>query len=190
MVKSSKDSYTMQEIADLMGVNKSSVYRFLRKENIKPATIRNNTQYYSAIAMKNVRRHFQATRNSERKDAHDLLLESLQQQVIDLKKELAEEKVRADTQLAEKDKQIRGYQKLVDQSQQLLLNEQNKELSITTNNVKEGNYSETTYPDEGKKDKSNMKITILKDQIDPKVMQKSKTRSSKKHWWNRLFSNT
>ena len=180
----------MQEIADSIGVNKSSVYRFLRKENIKPATVRNNTQYYSETAMRSVKRHFQATKNSERKDARDLLFESLQQQVADLKRELAEEKVRADTQLAEKDKQIRVYQKLIDQSQQLLLNEQNKELSIATNNVKEGKYSETGPSDKAKKEKSNMQIAILKDQINPKTMQKLEKRSQKKHWWNKLFGSS
>lgn len=177
----------MQEIADFIGVNKSSVYRFLRKENIKPATTRNNTQYYSAIAMQSVKKHFQANRTSEKKYPRDLLIESLQQQVAELKKELSEEKVRADTQLAEKDKQIQGYQKLIDQSQQLLLNEQNKELATTANNIKEGKYSETVSSDEKIKANSNTKIAILKDQIDPKVMQTLKKRDKKKHWWNKLF---
>lgn len=45
----------MQNMADLIGVNKSSVYRFLKKENISPTIVQNNTQYYSSIALQRVK---------------------------------------------------------------------------------------------------------------------------------------
>ncbi|HJG16168.1 hypothetical protein ACLUXW_08230 [Limosilactobacillus reuteri subsp. suis] len=184
-----RKKYTMQNMADLIGVNKSSVYRFLKKENISPTIVQNNTQYYSSIALQRVKKHFNTTHtnSNERVDNRDLLINSLQQQIKDLKAELSEEKVRADAQLAEKDKQIIGYQKLVDQSQQLLLNEQNMGLP-EKNSVQEGEYSEK--PSTHKSTNNDSKnIVILKDQIDPTVLKKVQKKTKKMHWWNKIFRN-
>lgn len=148
-----------------------------------------NPQYYSSIALQRVKKHFNTTHtnSNERVDNRDLLINSLQQQIKDLKAELSEEKVRADAQLAEKDKQIIGYQKLVDQSQQLLLNEQNMGLP-EKNSVQEGEYSEK--PSTHKSTNNDSKnIVILKDQIDPTVLKKVQKKTKKMHWWNKIFRN-
>ena len=78
-----RKKYTMQNMADLIGVNKSSVYRFLKKENISPTIVQNNTQYYSSIALQRVKKHFNTTHtnSNERVDNRDLLINSLQQQI-------------------------------------------------------------------------------------------------------------
>lgn len=96
----------------------------------------------------------------------------MQQQIIDLKQELNEEKIRADKQLAEKDNQIKGYQKLLDQNQQLLLNEQNKELPSSGVKTSEGSTSKSH-------NESNFTET-LEDQSDSDIKNK--------HWWTKLFN--
>lgn len=186
MEKDVRKHYTMQNMADISCVNKSSVYRFLKKKNIKPVTTEHNTQYYSSNTMQQVKKHFKTDNsNADKKSDHDLLLETLQQQVADLKKELAEEKVRADSQLKEKDKQIAGYQKLIDQSQQLLLNEQNnKSLPDPDKTVQEGSYSESKS---NNKDSSLEERITSKGQIDQVTLNKTKKQNPKGHWWHKLF---
>ena len=58
MEKDVRKHYTMQNMADISCVNKSSVYRFLKKKNIKPVTTEHNTQYYSSNTMQQVKKHF------------------------------------------------------------------------------------------------------------------------------------
>lgn len=121
-----KKHYTMQEIADRLGVNKSSVFRQLKKENIAPAMKEGNTNYYDAMVLQQLKQHF-TTSNTKEPSKKDLLVETLQQQVHQLQQELESEKARADKQLQEKDNQIASLHKLMDQNQQLLLNEQNQQ---------------------------------------------------------------
>lgn len=44
--------YTMQEIADNIGVNKTTVYRYIKKNNIANAMIQGNANYYDATVKK------------------------------------------------------------------------------------------------------------------------------------------
>lgn len=53
-VNSSK-KYTMQEMADILKVNKTTVYRYLKKERIDPATVVSNTNYYDAMILKRLK---------------------------------------------------------------------------------------------------------------------------------------
>lgn len=122
----------MQEIANILKVNKSTVFRQLKKDNIEPAMKEGNTNYYDAIVLQQLKQHFQATNKEPSK--RDLLVETLQQQVAQLQQELEKERVRSDKQLHEKDKQIESLHKLMDQNQQLLLNEQNQQQLEETNN--------------------------------------------------------
>lgn len=141
-----KAGYTMQEIADTLGVNKSSVFRYLKKENIAPATKEGNTNYYDATTLQRLKQHFKA--NSGKETRKDILVETLQQQVRQLQAELADEKVRVDKQLQEKDNQINNLHKLLDQSQQLILNaqEENKKLLLNSrssqSSIQDGEYKE------------------------------------------------
>lgn len=121
-----KKHYTMQEIADRLEVNKSTVFRQLKKENIAPALKEGNTNYYDATVLQQLKRHFNA-KDTKEPSKKDLLVETLQQQVQQLQQELESEKARADKQLQEKDNQIASLHKLMDQNQQLLLNEQNQQ---------------------------------------------------------------
>ena len=113
--------YSITDMSKKLGVNRSSVFRTIKKKNIAPVTTKGNKNLYSATVLQQLKKHFN-TDNKPKRSATDELITTLQQQIIDLKQELNEEKIRADKQLAEKDNQIKGYQKLLDQNQQLLLN--------------------------------------------------------------------
>lgn len=170
-------NYTMQEIADILGVNKSSVFRQIKKKNIAPAMKDGNTNYYDATTLKRLKQHF--GESSAKESKKDILVETLQQQVRQLQSELDDEKARADKQLKEKDNQIRNLHKLLDQSQQLILNtqEENKKLlpSMKRNEpVRNGEFKEKAVADTNK-DSTNDKAIF------------DKVNGNKKSWFKRLF---
>lgn len=163
--------YSITDMSKKLGVNRSSVFRTIKKKNIAPVTTKGNKNLYSATVLQQLKKHFN-TDNKPKWSATDELITTLQQQIIDLKQELNEEKIRADKQLAEKDNQIKGYQKLLDQNQQLLLNEQNKELPSSGVKTSEGSTSKSH-------NESNFTET-LEDQSDSDIKNK--------HWWTKLFN--
>lgn|SRR5699024_1476057 len=135
MSESNKKYYTMQEMAEQTGVNKSTVYRYLSKESIAPATTKRNTNLYDAKTMQRLKKHFNKknSNNSEKKSANDLLIETLRQQVASLQGELSDEKSRSDKALTAKDKQIDDLNARLAESHQLQLGLQ-KELETHKNN--------------------------------------------------------
>ena len=107
MAKPKNKSYTMQEMADILKVNKTTVYRYLKKNNITPATIKSNANHYDATVLQQLKKHFKASDTTNvTKSANDRLIETLQQQVQSLQEELKGEKIRADKQAEAKDRQI------------------------------------------------------------------------------------
>ena len=62
MPESKEKLYTMQEMADEIGINKTTVYRYIKKNNIADAMIQGNTNYYSAMTMKRLKKHFKRQR--------------------------------------------------------------------------------------------------------------------------------
>ena len=91
MSKANSKYYTMQEMAGKVGVNKSTVYRYLLKEGIAPATTKRNTNLYNATTLQRVKEHFSKknSNNSEKKAPNDLLIETLRQQVSSLQNEIS-----------------------------------------------------------------------------------------------------
>ena len=69
MSKANSKYYTMQEMAGKVGVNKSTVYRYLLKEGIAPATTKRNTNLYNATTLQRVKEHFSKknSNNSEKR---------------------------------------------------------------------------------------------------------------------------
>ena len=143
--------YTMQEMAESLHVNKTTVYRYLKKQSIAPATTKSNANLYDATVLQQLKKHFNScnSSNETKKSASELLIESLQQQVVDLKSELADEKKRSDKALQMKDDQINALNKLMDQNQQLLLNTQEENKRLLSLNppkektVRDGNFRES-----------------------------------------------
>lgn len=153
MAKDKEEKYTMQEMADILKVNKTTVYRYLKKKKIIPATVKSNTNYYAATVLQQLKKHFNAdtTMNTGPKSANDKLIEALQQQVHSLQDELQSEKFRSDKALDAKDRQIDELNARLRESHQLQLGLQKKlkmlpELKETTvvtdNDVSEEDSSE------------------------------------------------
>ena len=120
--------YTMQKMADILKVNKTTVYRYLKKENIDPATVISNTNYYDATVLKQLKKHFNVSNNKESRSesSHELLIETMQQQITSLQEELSTEKSRNDKALEAKDKQIEELNNRLRESHQLQLGLQEK----------------------------------------------------------------
>lgn len=174
MSKTDSKYYTMQEMAGKVGVNKSTVYRYLLKEGIAPATTKRNTNLYNATALQRVKEHFSKknSNNSEKKAPNDLLIETLRQQVSSLQNELINEKSRSDKALIAKDKQIDDLNVRLAESHQLQLGLQ-KELEIH-------------------KDSDSSNHLVLDGQTVSKTnyskSEKKKTpEGSKKGFWSKLF---
>lgn len=170
-VNSSK-KYTMQEMADILKVNKTTVYRYLKKERIDPATVASNTNYYDAMILKRLKKHFNVSENKKHRSesSHELLIETMQQQIMSLQEELSTEKSRNDKALEAKDKQIEELNNRLRESHQLQLGLQEK-LKMLPNPDKHVVDGETT-------DTSNTS-TVTNEEND------SKQKSPKKgllHW--------
>ena len=128
MANNKDKTFTMQEMADILKVNKTTVYRYLKKEKISPATIESNTNYYSATVMQQLKNHFKVDeiRNNALKSPNDKLIETLQNQVQSLQEELRDEKFRSDKALEAKDRQIEELNNRLKESHQLQLGLQKK----------------------------------------------------------------
>lgn len=165
--------YSITEMSEILEVNRSSVFRVLKKENVAPATTKGNKNLYDATVLQQLKKHFSNDNSKETKNSPTAqLIAALQQQINDLRKELSETKRQANEQLARKDEQISGYQKLLDQNQQLLLNEQNKELSSIP--------KKSSIEDNASK--------LHNEDAFPNIVDQSPKRRNK-HWWSNLFSN-
>lgn len=118
----------MQEMADILKVNKTTVYRYLKKKKIAPAMVESNTNYYNATVLQQLKKHFNAdtTVNMVSKSANDRLIEVLQHQVQSLQEELQNEKIRSDKSLDAKDRQIDELNSRLRESHQLQLGLQKK----------------------------------------------------------------
>lgn len=179
MVSKEKKSYTMQEMADILNVNKTTVYRYLKKEHIAPATVESNTNLYNAITLQHLKKHFEKPKAKEKvsKSANELLIETLQQQVHQLQMELDAEKTLANNQLQEKDNQIENLHKLLDQSQQLILNAQEENKKLLPKNDKDNHRVEAgEYKEKSPSNKEDEHASLNKE------------KANKESWFKRFFS--
>lgn len=139
MAKPKNKSYTMQEMADILKVNKTTVYRYLKKNNITPATIKSNANHYDATVLQQLKKHFKASDTTNvTKSANDRLIETLQQQVQSLQEELKGEKIRADKQAEAKDRQIDALNDRLQEAHQLQLGLEKQLKMLPSKNVVEG----------------------------------------------------
>lgn len=156
MVNPKDKTYTMQEMADILKVNKTTVYRYLKKKNIAPATVKSNTNHYNATVLQQLKKHFKVSDTANvAKSANDRLIETLQRQVQSLQEELREEKVRADKQAEAKDRQISALNDRLQEAHQLQLGLENQLKMLPNKKVVEG---ETT-DSEAKEDNTEKNAT-------------------------------
>lgn len=127
----------IKEIADILGVSKMTVYRFIKTSNISESAVEGRTMLYDDTSVSAIIKAFY-----DKKDAtHDTIddtsdyaqeyLKKLEEMNAFFKKEIEDKK----QQLKAKDEQIERLQIILDQQQQLLLYEQKKSTLLIEENI-------------------------------------------------------
>lgn len=128
--------YSMKDIAEEVGKDKSNVYRYIKKHNIAHTDVKERAMLFNAIQKKsivkgmtgestsNVAQRVQHTQHNEDKNQKNndtnQVIAAMQANIENLK----EQNALLVKQLESKDKQLNEAQKLVDQQQQLNLSTQ------------------------------------------------------------------
>lgn len=161
--------YSMRDISEEVGKDKSNVYRYIKKHNIAHTDVKERAILFNATqkntivkgmtgeSNSNVAQRAQHTQHNEDKNQKDndtsQVIAAMQANIENLK----EQNALLAKQLESKDKQLNEAQKLVDQQQQLnlstqrLLNQQNEppEVKQQTQSPQESN-EQTQQPEENK----------------------------------------
>ena len=125
---------TTKEIADLIGVSKSTVYRYIKSNSIHESSQDGSTLLYDESAQKLILKGFDVSTdsNSESQRIGDDSANLLQNELINTLKNQVEIQI---GQLNIKDNQIAELQKSNDQLQKLLLYEQQKNTKLLEENI-------------------------------------------------------
>lgn len=125
---------TTKEIADLLGVSKSTVYRYIKSNAIHESSQNGSALLYDESALKLIRQGLAIPTESE-VDSDRITkesVESVQKELIEtLKSQIESQKEQLDI----KDTQIAELQKANDQFQQLLLYEQQRNTKLIEENT-------------------------------------------------------
>lgn len=111
--------YNQTEIADILGVSKATISRYINKLNISGNT-KNKEKLYPETILKQLKKDLKPNNNN--KNHAPSTIQLLQDQITQLKEEnkrLYEQLKQKDEQIKIKDKQIETANKLADQAQQL-----------------------------------------------------------------------
>jgi len=121
----------MKEIADILGVSKPTLFRFLKANSIQETFKKQNANMYDETTTNLIINGFKQEKEnsrsiSSRNDEMDdkLIIDSLKEQIDLLKKHDEEQK-----------EQIKKLHELLDQQQQLLLYEQQKSTKLLEENT-------------------------------------------------------
>lgn len=179
--------YSMRDIAEEVGKDKSNVYRYIKKHNIAYTDIKERTMLFNATQKNNIvkgmtgespahvaQRSQYAQHNEykeERSNNTSQVIAAMQTNIENLK----EQNTLLAKQLESKDKQLNEAQKLIDQQQQLNLSTQRL---LTQQNEPPEVKQQTQSPQE-----SNEQTQQPEDNND---YQKKAT---KKNFFKRLFDN-
>lgn len=118
--------YNQREIADILGISKATVSRYLNKLDVS-FTEKNGAKLYPETILKQLKKQIKANQNYKNSKSTPSTIQLLQEQVDQLKKEVELLK----EQLKIKDKQIETANHLADQAQRLnALDKDKKELPI------------------------------------------------------------
>ena len=104
--------YTQTEIADLLGVSKATVSRYLKKNNVT-GNKKNNSKIYPETILKQLKKELKP--NNKGNKEHISTIQLLQEQITQLK----DENKTLKEQLKIKDQQIETASRLADQAQKL-----------------------------------------------------------------------
>ena len=117
----------MKEIADILGVSKPTLFRFLKANSFHETFKKRNANMYDETTTNAIIESFNQEKNGARfisSRSDEMLVESLKEQINLLKKHDEEQK-----------EQIKKLYALLDQQQQLLLYEQQKNTKLLEENI-------------------------------------------------------
>lgn len=175
--------YTIKDIAEIVGKDKSNVYRYIKKNAIAHTATRGQTLVYSdaqknaiVAGLKDISnatnaQQPQRLKNSEVIDSE--MTKVLEERISDLKEQnqhLIDQLNEKDQEIHAKNEQINEAHKLIDQQQQLNLSTQ--KLLIPSNNSED-----STQKDDFKENKDSIKQDT--DVANAEVFKKS--------FWKKLF---
>lgn len=160
-------------MAKKLGVNRSSVYRYIEANDISPVLITGKTRFYDDQTLNKMREHFKLSvktgadkkRNANRVDNNELI-ESLKAQIAQLEatnQTFKEQLDVKDSQIASLQANLNKNQELLDHNQQLLLAAQNEKKELQSHSTDEA-------PKNGDFKEVNTENNLEKA-------------PQKKHWW-------
>ncbi len=117
--KQLKKYYNQTEIADLLGVSKATISRYIKKLNVSGIE-ENKAKMYPETVLKQLRKEIK--QDNSKKNTPPSTIQLLQDQIQQLKEEnkrLYQQLEKKDEQIAIKDNQIKTANKLADQAQYL-----------------------------------------------------------------------
>lgn len=175
--------YTIKDIAEIVGKDKSNVYRYIKKNAIAHTATRGQTLVYSdaqknaiVAGLKDIYNATNAQRPQRLKNSEVIdseMTKVLEERISDLKEQnqhLIDQLNEKDQEIHAKNEQINEAHKLIDQQQQLNLSTQ--KLLIPSNNSED-----STQKDDFKENKDSVKQDT--DVANAEV--------SKKSFWKKLF---
>ena len=128
---------SIKEIADILGVSKITVYRFIKTSNVTESAVEGRTMLYDDTSVNTIVKAFSDKKDVTRDTMDDTssyaqeYWEKLEEMNDFLKKEIEDK----NQQLKAKDEQIERLQIILDQQQQLLLYEQKKNTLLIEENT-------------------------------------------------------
>lgn len=175
--------YTIKDIAEIVGKDKSNVYRYIKKNAIAHTATRGQTLVYSdaqknaiVSGLKDISNATNAQRPQRLKNSEVIdseMTKVLEERISDLKEQnqhLIDQLNEKDQEIHAKNEQINEAHKLIDQQQQLNLSTQ--KLLIPSNNSED-----STQKDDFKENKDSVKQDT--DVANAEVFKKS--------FWKKLF---
>lgn len=119
---------TVPDLAEELDINKLRIYRYIKKQNIKPVRTDKNVQYFDETASDEILSHFQNV--SGNRVSHDTKPDTAENALIELKDSIIS---RQDREIEQLYRQIESLQRMIDKQNKQFDQQQQLELeSIRT----------------------------------------------------------
>lgn len=161
----SSELFTMSQISRKLNVSKSSVYRSISKLNLKETSTRGKAKLYNQEAFKKIQKDLSDLNNKQSIDNS--------KNDSELIRELKTEVERWKSETDKRNEQIDKLTQLLDQSQRLQLDVQNKLKKLESNTTQ-------SRENDSKDDKNNPYTNISEQNKKP-------SNETKESFWKRLF---
>jgi len=121
---------SIKQIADILGVSKMTVYRFIKANNITETSQEGRTMLYDDASIKLILKAL-----SDKEDVTDVTSDDTSDFKEDYIIKLEEMNIFLKNEIEDKNEQIKSLQTILKQQQQLLLYEQQKNTKLLEENI-------------------------------------------------------